>query len=107
MVLTERVKTLIRKRFTQEQITFTLRQADAGLPVEDVCRKLGICQATFFRWKTKYGAMGNEEIRRLSILEEENRKLKQLVADLSWTRSCCRMSCQKSSKATRAARTGG
>lgn len=83
MVLTERVKTLIRKRFTQEQITFTLRQAESGLPVEDVCRKLGICQATFFRWKTKYGAMGNEEIRRLRILEEENRKLKQLVADLS------------------------
>jgi putative transposase len=53
------------------------------MSVEDVCRKLGICQATFFSWKTKYGAMGNEEIRRLGILEEENRKLKQLLAELS------------------------
>jgi putative transposase len=72
-----------RKRFSQEQITFALRQSESGLPVEDVCRKLGICQAIFFQWKTNYGAMGNEDIRRLRILEEENRKLKQLVADLS------------------------
>jgi putative transposase len=60
-----------------------LRQAESGLAVEDVCRKLAICQASFFRCKIKYGAMGNEEIRRLRILEEENRKLKQLVAELS------------------------
>ncbi|MFN6052721.1 MAG: transposase [Planctomycetia bacterium] len=64
-------------------MTFALRQAKSGLAVEDVCRKLGIYQATFFRCKTKYGAMGNEEIRRLRILKEKNRKLKQLVADLS------------------------
>lgn len=83
MVLTERVKTKSRKKFAQEQITFALRQAESGLAVEHVCRKLGIYQATFFRWKTKYGAMVNEEIRRLRNLYEENRKLKQLVADLS------------------------
>ena len=72
-----------RKRFKQEQITYASRRGDSGMPVEDICRKLGICQATLFRWKTKYGAMGNEEISRPRILEEENRKLKQLVADLS------------------------
>jgi putative transposase len=69
--------------FTEEQITFALRQAEAGLPVEDVCRKLGISQATFFRWKQRYGEMGTAEVRRLRQLEDENKKLKQLVADLS------------------------
>ena len=70
-------------KFTEEQITFALRQAEAGLPVEDICRKLGVSQATFFRWKAKYGQMGTAEVRRLRQLEEENKKLKQLVADLS------------------------
>jgi putative transposase len=69
--------------FTEEQITFALRQAEAGLPVEDVCRKLGNSQATFFRWKQRYGEMGTAEVRRLRQLEDENKKLKQLVADLS------------------------
>lgn len=72
-----------KSTFTEEQITFALRQAEAGLPVEDLCRKLGISQATFFRWKAKYGEMGTAEMRRLRQLEDENRKLKQLVADLS------------------------
>ncbi len=72
-----------QSKFTEEQITFALRQADAGLPVEDICRKLGVSPATFFRWKQKYGQMGTAELRRLRQLEEENRKLKQLVADLS------------------------
>lgn len=72
-----------KSTFTEEQITFALRQAEAGLPVEDICRKLAVSQATFFRWKAKYGEMGTAEMRRLRQLEEENRKLKQLVADLS------------------------
>jgi putative transposase len=72
-----------KSQFTEEQITFALRQAEAGLPVEDICRKLGVSQATFFRWKAKYGEMGTAEVRRLRQLEEENKKLKQLVADLS------------------------
>jgi len=72
-----------KSKFTEEQITFALRQAEAGLPVEDLCRKLGVSQATFFRWKAKYGQMGTAEMRRLRLLEDENRKLKQLVADLS------------------------
>jgi putative transposase len=72
-----------KSRFTEEQISFALRQGEAGLPIDDICRKLGISQATFFRWKQKYGAMGSAELRRLRLLEEENKKLKQVVADLS------------------------
>jgi putative transposase len=72
-----------KSKFSEEQILFALRQAEAGLAVEDICRKLGISQATFFRWKQRYSAMGTGELRRLRQLEEENRKLKQLVADLS------------------------
>jgi putative transposase len=72
-----------KSKFTEEQIAFALRQAEAGTPVEQVCRKLGISQATFFRWKKRFGGMGTAELRRLRLLEEENRKLKQLVADLS------------------------
>jgi len=72
-----------KSKFTEEQIAFALRQAEAGLPVDDICRKLGISQATFFRWKQRFGDLGVGELRRLRQLEEENRKLKQLVADLS------------------------
>lgn len=71
-----------KSTFTEEPITFALRPAEAGLSVEDICRKLGVSQATFFRWKAKYGEMGTAEMRRLRQLEE-NKKLKQLVADLS------------------------
>jgi putative transposase len=72
-----------KSKFTEEQIAFALRQAEAGTPVEQVCRKLSISRATFFRWKKRLGGMGTAELRRLRQLEEENRKLKQLVADLS------------------------
>jgi putative transposase len=72
-----------KSKFTTEQIVFALRQADAGLGIDEVCRKLGISQATFFRWRQKYGDLGTPELRRLRQLEEENRQLKQLVADLS------------------------
>ena len=70
-------------RYTVEQIAFALRQAESGTPVIDVYRKTGISEQTFYRWKKKYIGMGVAEVRRLKILEEENRKLKQLVADLS------------------------
>jgi putative transposase len=70
-------------KFTEEQIAFALRQAEAGTPVEQVCGKLAISRATFFRRKKRFGGMGTAELRRLRQLEEENRKLKQLVADLS------------------------
>ena len=72
-----------KSRFTNEQIAFALRQVESGTPIEEVCRKLGISQQTFYRWKKKFAGMGVEELRRLKSLEEENRRLKSLVADLS------------------------
>ena len=72
-----------KSRFTNEQIAFALRQAESGVAVDEVCRKLGISQQTFYRWKKKFAGLGVPELRRLKLLEEENRKLKQLVADLS------------------------
>ncbi len=70
-------------RFTEEQIRYALKQAEAGEAVIDVCRKLGISQQTFYQWRRKYHGLGVSELRRLKQLEEENRKLKRLVADLS------------------------
>jgi len=72
-----------KSKFTEEQITFALKQVELGTSVAEVCRKMGISDATFYAWKKKYGGLGTSELRRLRQLEEENRKLKQLVADLS------------------------
>ena len=72
-----------KSKFTEEQIAFALKQAESGTRVEEVCRKMGISQATFYAWRKKFGGLGVSELRRLRQLEEENRKLKQLVADLS------------------------
>ena len=72
-----------RSRFTQEQIAFALRQAESGTSVGEVCRKMGISDNTFYRWKRQFAGMGVAELRRLKILEDENRRLKQLVADLA------------------------
>ena len=72
-----------RKRYTEEQIAYALRQVEAGTSVVEVTRKLGVSEQTFYRWRSKFGGMGVAEVRRLKQLEEENRKLKQLVADLS------------------------
>jgi putative transposase len=73
----------MKKRFTEQQIAFALRQVASGTPVREIIRKMGICEATFYRWKRLYGGMGVPEIRRLKQLEDENRRLKQLVADLT------------------------
>ena len=70
-------------RYTAEQVAFAMRQAETGTSVSEICRKMGIAEQTFYRWKKKFSGMGVAEVRRLRILEEENRKLKQLVADLS------------------------
>ncbi len=70
-------------KFTEEQIAFALRQSETGTKVAEVCRKMGISEATFYNWKKKYGGLGVSELRRLKQLEEENRQLKKLVADLS------------------------
>jgi putative transposase len=72
-----------RKRYTNEQIAFALRQAESGTAVEEICRKLGVSEATFYRWKKQFAGMGVLEIRRLRQLEEENARLKRLVADLT------------------------
>ena len=85
-----------KSRFTDGQTAFALRQAEGGTGVEEVCRKMGIPETTFFNWKKKYGALGVGELRKLKQLEEENRQLKKLVADLSLDKL---MLLQKSSEA--------
>ena len=72
-----------KSKFTEQQIAFALRQAETGTPVGEVCRKMGISNQTFYSWKKKYGGLGVPELRRLKQLEEENRRLKRMVADLS------------------------
>ena len=72
-----------KSKFTEAQIAFAIKQAESGTPVEEVCRKMGISEATFYNWKKKYGGLGMSELRRLRQLEEENSKLKQIVADLT------------------------
>lgn len=72
-----------KTKFTEEQIAFALRQAESGTTVGEVCRKMGISEATFYNWKKKYGGLGISELRRLKQLEEENARLKRMVADLS------------------------
>ena len=72
-----------RSRYSDEQITYALRQAESGTAVADVCRQLGISEATFYVWKKRFGHMGVAEVRELRQLREENSKLKRLVADLT------------------------
>ena len=79
----EGIQTMEKKHFTEEQIAFALRQAESGTPVAEIVRKLGVSEQTFYRWKKKFAGLGVAELRKLKTLEEENRKLKQLVADLS------------------------
>jgi putative transposase len=76
-----------RKRYSDEQIAFALRQAESGTAVEEICRKLGISEPKSYRWKKQYAGMGMPEIRRLKQLEDENSKLKKLVADLTLDRA--------------------
>jgi len=72
-----------KSKYSEEQIATALRQVDAGAPIPEITRTLGISEATYYVWRKKYGQMAVAEIRRLRQLEEENRKLKQLVADLT------------------------
>ena len=72
-----------KSKFTHEQVSYALRQVEGGTPVLEVCRKLGITEQTFYRWKKKFAGMGVAEVRRLRQLEDENRRLKALVADLT------------------------
>lgn len=70
-------------RFTEEQIAFAIKQSELGTRVEEICRKMGISDATFYKWRQKYSGLGPSELKKLKQLEEENSKLKRLVADLS------------------------
>ncbi len=72
-----------RSKFSEQQIAFILRQAEEGTSVEEVCRKAGISQQTYYRWRKKYGGLMPSEMKRLRQLEEENQRLKRLVANLS------------------------
>lgn len=77
-------------KYTPEHVASALRQAESGTPVTEVCRKTQVTETTFHRWKKKFGGMGTPEIRELRQLREENRKLKQLVADLSLDKTILR-----------------
>jgi putative transposase len=86
----------MKKRFTEEQIAMALVQAEAGTPVAEICRKLQVTEQTFYRWKKKYGSLGTPEIRELRQLRDENKKLKQLVADLTLDKHILQQSLKKS-----------
>ena len=72
-----------RSRFSEEQILGVLKEAEAGVPVKDLCRRVGVSEATFYHWKAKYGGMDSGEAKKLKHLEDENRKLKHVVAELT------------------------
>ena len=84
-----------KSKYTEEQIAMALRQAEAGTPVADICRKLQVTETTFYRWKKKFGGLGVPELRELRQLREENRKLKQVVADLTLDRHIINESLRK------------
>ncbi len=71
------------KRMTESQIVAILKEAEAGMPVKGICRKYGIGNSTFYKWREKYGGMEASDVRHLKELEEENRRLKQMYAELS------------------------
>jgi putative transposase len=70
-----------KSRFTEEQIIAVLKEGEAGIAAKELCRKHGICEQTYYRWKSKYGGLEVSEARRLRQLEDENRRLKQMVAE--------------------------
>ena len=72
-----------KSKFTEHQILGALKQAEAGVPVKDVCRDLGVSPATFYQWRSRYGGLEASDLKRMKALEEENRRLKQMYAELS------------------------
>jgi putative transposase len=81
------MKKMKKTKFTEEQIAFVLKQVEMGASIDEVCRKIGISEQTYYRWKNKYSGMMPSDVKKLKQLEEENRKLKQLVAELSLDKS--------------------
>ena len=96
-----------QKRYSDEQIAFALRQAESGTEVAEICRKLGVSEPTFYRWKKQFAGMGVVEIRRLKQLEEENAKLKRLVADLSLDKTMLQDVLRRNGEARAPSRCGG
>ena len=96
-----------KSKFTEAQIVFALQQAESGVTVAEVCRKLGISEATFYSWKKKFSGLGPAELRRLRQLEEENAQLKRLVADLTLDKQMLQDVLKKSSEGTAAPATRG
>ncbi len=95
-----------KSNFTSEQIAYRLTQAEAGVPIAELCRKCGVSQQTFHRWKTKFGALTASEVRRLKELEEENSRLKKIVADLSLDEQILQDALRKDSERCRPATLG-
>jgi putative transposase len=98
-VRNERSGRMKRSKFSEEQIVYALRQAESGTPIGDLCRQYGIAEQTFYAWKTKYAHLGVSELRRLRQLEEENSRLKRLVADLSLDKHMLSEALRKKSEA--------
>lgn len=71
------------KRYSEEQIIFAVKQAEGGVAPKEICRQMGVSEATFYAWRKKYGGMGVSELRELRQLRDENQRLKRLVADLT------------------------
>lgn len=84
-----------KSKFSEDQIAFALKQAELSTTVDEVCRKMGISGATFYLWLKKYQSLGPSEVRRLRQLEEGNRKLKQIVSDLSLDKAMLQAVVQK------------
>ena len=95
-----------KKRFTEEQIAYALAQESTGQTIAEICRKLGVSEQTFYRWKKKFGSMGVAEVRRLKQLDDENAKLKRLVADLSLDKAILQDVLRKKSDSRPAPRAG-
>ena len=72
-----------KSKFSEHQIVGALKQAESGVAVKDICRELGVSSATFYQWRSKYGGMEASDLKRIKSLEEENRRLKQMYAELS------------------------
>ena len=97
----------MKKLFTEQQIAFALRQAALGTPVVESTRNMGVSESTFYRWKRQYAGMGAAEIRRLKQLEEENLRLKRLVADLTLDKQMIQDALTRSSRACCTTGSGG
>jgi putative transposase len=95
-----------KSRFSEEQIAYAPRMADGGTPVMDVCRQIGISEATFYTWKKRYGELGVSKLRKLRPLGDENARLRRIVADLTLDKQILQEIVKKSSEDSQAPRAG-